>query len=56
VPHLLNDFDRGEQALNDWLKRRVMSKQLSGASRTFIAAQSAVNNLDARRMRLTISA
>lgn len=34
--HLLDDFDCGEPALNDWLKRRAMSNQSSGASRTFV--------------------
>ncbi len=34
--HLLNDFACGEHALDDWLKRRAMSNQLSGASRTFV--------------------
>lgn len=36
--HLLNDFECGEHALDDWdwLKRRAMSNQLSGASRTFV--------------------
>lgn len=34
--HLLNDFVCGEQVLDDWLKRRAMNNQLSGASRTFV--------------------
>jgi len=34
--HLLNDFECGEHALDDWLKRRAMNNQLSGASRTFV--------------------
>src|SRR5574340_952491 len=34
--HLLNDFECGEHALDDWLKRRAMHNQLSGASRTFV--------------------
>ncbi|MDQ3058830.1 MAG: GNAT family N-acetyltransferase [Pseudomonadota bacterium] len=34
--HLLDDFDCGEPVLNDWLKRRAMSNQASGASRTFV--------------------
>lgn len=34
--HLLNDFECGERALDDWLKRRAMHNQLSGASRTFV--------------------
>lgn len=34
--HLLNGFECGELALDDWLKRRAMNNQLSGASRTFV--------------------
>lgn len=34
--HLLGDFDCGEPALDEWLKRRAMNNQLSGASRTFV--------------------
>lgn len=34
--HLLNDFDCGEPALDDWLKRRAMANRLTGASRTFV--------------------
>ena len=34
--HLLDDFDCGEPVLNEWLKRRAMSNQSSGASRTFV--------------------
>lgn len=34
--HLLDDFDCGEPVLNDWLQRRAMSNQASGASRTFV--------------------
>lgn len=34
--HLLGDFECGEPALDDWLKRRALSNQLSGASRTFV--------------------
>lgn len=34
--HMLNDFDCGEHTLDDWLKRRAMNNQLSGASRTFV--------------------
>lgn len=36
--HLLNDFACGEATLDDWLKRRALSNQLSGASRTFVVA------------------
>ena len=34
--HGVDDFDCGELVLNDWLKRRAMGNQLSGASRTFV--------------------
>lgn len=34
--HLLKDFDSGEHALDDWLKRRALNNQLSGTSRTFV--------------------
>jgi GNAT superfamily N-acetyltransferase len=34
--HLLGDFDCGEPALDEWLKRRALNNQLSGASRTFV--------------------
>jgi GNAT superfamily N-acetyltransferase len=33
---LLNDFESGEHTLDDWLKRRALNNQLSGASRTFV--------------------
>jgi hypothetical protein len=34
--HLLGDFECGAHTLDDWRKRRAMSNQLSGASRTFV--------------------
>ena len=34
--HLLDEFACGEASLDDWLKRRAMTNQLSGASRTFV--------------------
>ena len=34
--YLLDKFDCGEPVLDEWLKRRAMSNQLSGASRTFV--------------------
>jgi GNAT superfamily N-acetyltransferase len=34
--HLLGEFACGEASLDDWLKRRAMTTQLSGASRTFV--------------------
>lgn len=34
--HQINEFDCGESTLDDWLKRRAMTSQLSGASRTFV--------------------
>lgn len=34
--HLTGDFDCGESVLNEWLKRRALSNQITGASRTFV--------------------
>jgi len=34
----LSDFESGEPSLDDWLKRRAVANQLSGASRTFVVA------------------
>lgn len=34
--HLLGDFECGESALDEWLKRRAMNNQATGASRTFV--------------------
>lgn len=34
--HFLDEFACGEAVLDEWLKRRAMSNQLSGASRTFV--------------------
>jgi GNAT superfamily N-acetyltransferase len=34
--HLVDGFACGEASLDDWLKRRALSNQLSGASRTFV--------------------
>jgi GNAT superfamily N-acetyltransferase len=34
--HLLDRFACGEASLDEWLKRRALSNQLSGASRTFV--------------------
>ena len=36
--HLVDEFECGEIVLDDWLKRRAMTTQLSGASRTFVVA------------------
>ncbi|MBS0356218.1 MAG: GNAT family N-acetyltransferase [Proteobacteria bacterium] len=38
--HLLDEFACGETSLDEWLKRRAMANQLSGASRTFVVADS----------------
>jgi GNAT superfamily N-acetyltransferase len=35
--HDLGAFECGEASLDDWLKRRALANQLSGASRTFVA-------------------
>ena len=34
--HLLDGFACGEASLDDWLKRRALTNQLSGASRSFV--------------------
>ena len=34
--HTVEDFACGEAVLDDWLKRRALANQLSGASRTFV--------------------
>lgn len=34
--HDLRNFECGEPSLNDWLKRRALTNQLNGASRTFV--------------------
>lgn len=36
--HLLDTFECGEPELDGWLKRRAMTNQGSGASRTFVVA------------------
>lgn len=36
--HRLDGFFCGETALDDWLKRRALANQASGASRTFVVA------------------
>jgi GNAT superfamily N-acetyltransferase len=36
--HSVDDFSCGEPVLDDWLKRRAMANQTSGASRTFVVA------------------
>ena len=38
--HRFDDFDCGEAVLDEWLKRRALANQLSGASRTFVVAAS----------------
>ena len=34
--HRLDEFECGEAVLDDWLKRRALANQSSGASRTFV--------------------
>lgn len=36
--HTLDNFACGKVSLDEWLKRRALANQLSGASRTFVAA------------------
>ncbi len=37
--HSVSEFDCGNYALNDWLKKRALKNQKSGASRTFVICQ-----------------
>jgi GNAT superfamily N-acetyltransferase len=36
--HIVSDFACGEPVLDDWLKRRALANQASGASRSFVVA------------------
>ena len=36
--HILDDFDSGVPSLDDWLRHRAWANQVSGASRTYVAA------------------
>ena len=38
VAHILDEFGCGALALDEWLKRRALANQFSGASRTFVVA------------------
>lgn len=38
--HELDHFDSGEYSLNEWLKKRALKNQMSGASRCFVTCQS----------------
>jgi len=35
--HRVDDFDCGMSSLDDWLRRRALRNQISGATRTFVA-------------------
>ena len=37
--HSLENFDCGEASLNEWLRRKARSNQISGASRTYVISQ-----------------
>ncbi len=39
--HLVTDFSCGEPVLDEWLKRRALNNQLTGASRTFVVVDDA---------------
>ena len=39
--HLLDRFACGEPSLDDWLRRRALANQASGASRTFVTCRGA---------------
>ena len=38
--HILDEFSCGETSLDEWLKRRALINQVSGASRTFVVTDS----------------
>jgi GNAT superfamily N-acetyltransferase len=38
--HLVADFDCGQTALNDWLKRRALGNQQTGTTRTWVVTES----------------
>lgn len=37
--HIIDEFDSGTDALDDWLRRRSRTNQASGASRTFVVCE-----------------
>jgi GNAT superfamily N-acetyltransferase len=37
--HCLDDFDCGNQTLNQWLRRQALANEISGASRTFVVCE-----------------
>lgn len=37
--HRINEFTSGTTSLDDWLKRRAHTNQISGASRTYVVAE-----------------
>jgi GNAT superfamily N-acetyltransferase len=37
--HQIDSFDSGEPVLDDWLKRRALANQASGASRTYVVCE-----------------
>jgi GNAT superfamily N-acetyltransferase len=40
--HLIADFNSSEASLDDWLRRRALANQISGASRTYVACDGAL--------------
>lgn len=37
--HSIDDFGSGETSLDDWLRRRALTNQVSGASRTYVVCE-----------------
>src|ERR1035441_9111797 len=37
--HSFGEFRSGEASLDDWIRRRAIANQLSGASRTYVACE-----------------
>lgn len=43
--HIVSDFVSHEPALNDWLTRKALKNQATGASRTFVVCQPGTNRV-----------
>jgi GNAT superfamily N-acetyltransferase len=43
--HLLDGFDCGKSALNEWLRHRAPTNQASGTSRTWVVVESGSNDV-----------
>jgi GNAT superfamily N-acetyltransferase len=43
--HDVNAFDCGESSLNDWLRRRALQNETSGASRTYVVCEESTRSV-----------